>query len=425
MVMDDAYPAAHETNYKDSPPPTRWTTGTGQSAEREPSRRGDVERGEPQRMRGNRHERRDTGLRGAPRRGQKTDHRAMRRSESTISFESESADEDYGRKARRRVSDRRDLRRSESPRPNECTMKRIGGCGLVLFVMFLAMAGASNIFVAAPVVDSYKVVAQVLGPLTDRSQGRPRERAIAGGKELSLPNDPRVELSITDGQEIPRPLLRGGGVPPRVPSDGVTGGESVAHNPRPAALIEQRTEQRPSTVAPTPVPTPPPTPAPTPLPTAEVTQQEKVIIELVAFYESLGNKEKAAKARTIVNRAASRPAALYSALAKHYPAYVDKFIEARRWAESNPQAGPGNYRRPEVGEVVRLAKNAREDGSIRQGQMGTIIADEKDSQPFQVKNKGGVTFWYAETEVIVVSTADALAYNSGRSEFTADHKGPK
>eukprot|EP01062_Namystynia_karyoxenos_P056748 TRINITY_DN47671_c0_g1_i1.p1 TRINITY_DN47671_c0_g1~~TRINITY_DN47671_c0_g1_i1.p1 ORF type:complete len:633 (+),score=129.66 TRINITY_DN47671_c0_g1_i1:114-2012(+) len=324
---------------------------------------------------------------------------------------------------------RREQRRSsQSPRPVAAAYfcGRRYGCGQLLLLILLAAAVSGGVFlVPVPqVVEAYRVAAaggldQVRGivrgaaKLQPNGAAAPRSAAAAAAKELPV---------ATEAAAV-APVATTAAPPPKRPAPEAKrrGGDGTPSTPRPS-------EPAPSPAPPEKARTPEPTEsaAVTPEPTEPQDQRSRVLAELLAFYKHIGHPEKVAKAPGLVAKAEANPRALYSALLKRYPQHKERFAEARKWAESMkpaPKKTPApttaapkpNWPRPSVGQVVQLAKNAREDGSLKRGEMGTIVQDAHDSQPYQVKNRAGQTFWYFESEVMPASAHDVERWRNGEA----------
>eukprot|EP01065_Artemidia_motanka_P028760 TRINITY_DN3436_c0_g1_i1.p1 TRINITY_DN3436_c0_g1~~TRINITY_DN3436_c0_g1_i1.p1 ORF type:complete len:540 (+),score=118.23 TRINITY_DN3436_c0_g1_i1:102-1721(+) len=308
---------------------------------------------------------------------------------------------------------------SPSPRPAPCASRRCSCMVLTLFVV--ASAGVNGVVMQpmSQIVDSYRTgAADILHRLQKSSTEPPAARA-----------DVVKDKPVAASQAAPPPhRLRGAAAERQVKHEPVVTQQT-------AAVQTEVAQEVPVTVPPTPSPD---TPAPvTPEPVAEQIDladlQTKVMDELSSFYIGIGNREKAGRAPLLVRKWHEDPGRLYAALIKHYPNHVQKFAETKRWADyvsARPKAAPAGpppppptppkpkWKRPEIGDVVTLAKLAREDGNLRRCEMGIVVADERDRQPFKVKNRAGVMFWYAEEEVKPASPNDAQRFTSGEDTIS-------
>eukprot|EP01064_Diplonema_japonicum_P033314 TRINITY_DN6523_c0_g1_i2.p1 TRINITY_DN6523_c0_g1~~TRINITY_DN6523_c0_g1_i2.p1 ORF type:complete len:405 (+),score=31.28 TRINITY_DN6523_c0_g1_i2:61-1275(+) len=128
--------------------------------------------------------------------------------------------------------------------------------------------------------------------------------------------------------------------------------------------------------------------------------QESVARELHAFYTNKGLTEKISKVNAVVLRATKNPQQLYSALQKKYGDVAEFFPSLREWAfiTDPPTATPAPVRLTK-GDSVELSSEGRTGGSIQSGQVGLIVDDTHDNQPYQVQGPDGRLYWYREVEV--------------------------
>eukprot|EP01065_Artemidia_motanka_P019839 TRINITY_DN2372_c0_g1_i1.p1 TRINITY_DN2372_c0_g1~~TRINITY_DN2372_c0_g1_i1.p1 ORF type:complete len:484 (+),score=41.60 TRINITY_DN2372_c0_g1_i1:87-1538(+) len=68
-----------------------------------------------------------------------------------------------------------------------------------------------------------------------------------------------------------------------------------------------------------------------------------------------------------------------------------------------PQSSGAQRTRPTVGDAVRLAPGRHGGECMRHGEVGTIVRDDRDDQPYQVTGPRGESCWCAESDVVFAS----------------------